>query len=165
LADVKKLAHLQELYLHETAVTDAGLHHLQDMGQLRKLVLSYTPISDVGLANLSVLSELHTLNLAGTKVTDKGLLHLKEFVKLRALHVRGLRITPKGADKLRKYLPELVVIRDGSPGLRIPLLPIGTTMRATPTTLVPDLQHASTPKLPAKPMPTGSSPPKEHLQR
>ena len=141
------------------------MRHLQDMGELGKLVLSHNPITDMGLARLQGLFQLHTLNLAQTKVTDAGLEQLKQFTRLRTLHVRGPRITPKGVDKLREYLPDLVVRRDTPLWVGVPLTRAAPAARMTATTHPLTVSRGAMPKPPPKPLPTGSSPPKEHLQR
>ncbi len=57
--------------LNDTAVTDAGLAHLQKQ-PLRRLSLKNTPVSDAGIVALAGASLLEKLDLSGTTVTGRG---------------------------------------------------------------------------------------------
>ena len=64
-----------------TAVTDAGLEHLQGRTKVRELYLHRTQVTDAGLAHLQGLTRLVTLDLSRTKITDAGLEPLIPFRK------------------------------------------------------------------------------------
>ncbi len=68
-------AHLQELYLSNPAVTDAGMVNLRGLLNLAMLDLRGTSVTDAGLEHIGGLVGLRTLNLAETAVTDAGLAH------------------------------------------------------------------------------------------
>src|SRR5437763_421102 len=61
-----------------SAVTDAGLEHVERLTQLQELDLWSTEVTDAGLEHLKKLAQLRTLDLSMTKrVDDAGLEHLK----------------------------------------------------------------------------------------
>jgi hypothetical protein len=89
---LKQLDHITELDLSKTAVTDAQLAQVNEIGALLlKLNLSNTAVTDAGLAQLTNLLVLSDLNLAGTKVTPAG---VAAFKKARANdpRVRNLKV-------------------------------------------------------------------------
>jgi hypothetical protein len=49
---LKKLVHLERLFLDGTDVTDAGLEHLKGLAELRILELYATQVTDAGAADL-----------------------------------------------------------------------------------------------------------------
>jgi WD40 repeat protein len=68
-----------------TAVTDAGLEHLEVLTQLRSLNLAYTKVTDTGLQYLKGMTQLQQLYLGNTGAKDAGLEHLKGMAQLRFL--------------------------------------------------------------------------------
>lgn len=113
-ADIGSIAtvgdHVAQLDLSKTAVTDAGLAPVSDLGRLVKLDLSQTAVSDEGLKALSGLKELRYLNLYGTQVSDAGLKSLKGLENLANLYLWQSNVTAKGVKALEKARPELEVI-------------------------------------------------------
>lgn len=77
LARICNLTDLQELYLSNTTITDAGLSNLTCLTSLKRLYLYHTEITDKGLSNLYPLTWLRCLTFSGTKVTEKGLGELR----------------------------------------------------------------------------------------
>ncbi len=67
---------LKSLCLNDTQVTGRGLRHLKEMKSLVKLGLWNTDVEDSGLAHLAGLTNLASLVLDGTKTTDAGVSHL-----------------------------------------------------------------------------------------
>lgn len=67
---IGKLAHLQTLFMQDTAV-DEGLVHLKQLKELQHLDLSFTDASDAGVAHLQGLDELSWLNVRGPIVTNE----------------------------------------------------------------------------------------------
>src|SRR3954447_172770 len=63
LAQLGRLDRLEELWLADTRVTDAGLVCLRQARQLRTLVLDHTDVSDTFLENLAGLIHLEELGL------------------------------------------------------------------------------------------------------
>ena len=49
---LKGLTSLQELYVHHTQVTDAGLVHLRGLTSLQELYVYHTQVSDEGVTEL-----------------------------------------------------------------------------------------------------------------
>jgi hypothetical protein len=66
------------LDLDRTAITDAGLEHLQSLKKMRRLQFAETGITDAGLVHLQALPQLRELNARGTKVTQAGVDQLKK---------------------------------------------------------------------------------------
>jgi internalin A len=119
-----------ELNLSESAVTDAGLVHLQGL-DFDKLGLSRTTVSDLGIAHLEKAKRIGELDLADTQITDKGaeafphinslyglvisrtqisdaaLMHIKQMPDLCGLDVSGTRVTKAGVQDLQSALPKL----------------------------------------------------------
>ena len=102
---VAGMTELEELYLNNTRVTDAGLGHLRGK-KLRVLFLGDLRVSDAGLAHLAEMTTLQRLMLNGTHVTDAGLTHLYGLSNLKDLALEGTKITPEGFAKLQKALPK-----------------------------------------------------------
>lgn len=73
LGHITHLNGLEELYLSNSVVSDAGLRLLGALTGLRRLYIYHTAISDFGLVNLLSLSGLKTLTCSGTNVTEEGL--------------------------------------------------------------------------------------------
>lgn len=77
LAQVGRLRHVTNLDLDRTAITDAGLAHLEGLTSLRSLRISDTRVGDAGLAHLKGMTHLSGLFIARTRVTDEGVLGLE----------------------------------------------------------------------------------------
>jgi internalin A len=96
LAPIGRLSRLERLDLMSSAVTDAGLVHLEGLTRLRTLDLAMTGISDAGLAHLRGMTGLQDLYLQGTNVGDAGLAHLKGMSTLKTLFLKGTRVSDAG---------------------------------------------------------------------
>lgn len=84
--------------LSGTAITDAGLQHL-DNSKILKLVLNDTAVST--LETLPGRDSLMILQLKGSQITDRSLLKLREFQKLLELDLRDTRVTVDGIAQLK----------------------------------------------------------------
>ena len=73
IAQIGRLAQLEELDLPSAHVSDAEMVHLRGLKSLAVLNFVFTRITDSGLAHLAELTSLKTLYLTGTDVTDAGL--------------------------------------------------------------------------------------------
>jgi hypothetical protein len=78
LIQISHLSRLEELDLHRSPVTDAGLAHLEGLTYLQSLHLYHTGVSDAGLAHLRGLARLRNLSIENTKVTDDGVRALQK---------------------------------------------------------------------------------------
>jgi len=67
------LSGLEELYLSNTTITDAGLQRLSGLSGLQRLYIYHTSISDNGLEILTKLKNLKWLTCSGTGITEDGL--------------------------------------------------------------------------------------------
>jgi hypothetical protein len=100
LAYLKRLPHLENLFLNRTVVTDAGLSHLSSLTGLTCLSLKATHISDAGLAHLAGLTKLEYLSLEHTEVTEMGLPNLQEFTQLQRLSLQTTQVSETGLARL-----------------------------------------------------------------
>ena len=101
MAQLAGLERLETLRL-PGAITDKGLQHL---GRLRVLDLIFTAVTDAGLVHLEGLAHLEQLLLLGTNVPDAGLEHLVGLRNLRHLVLNETRVTDAGVADLQKSLP------------------------------------------------------------
>ena len=70
-----------------------------------------TAVTDAGLVHLEGLTDLTFLYLSGTRVTDAGLVHLKGLSKLSGVTLPRLRVTGAGAKDLEQALPKLTIYK------------------------------------------------------
>lgn len=89
-------ASTEELYLTDTAITDAGLELLPALTNLRRLLIDDTSVTDAGLAHLAKLTNLQTLSLMATQVTDVGFVHIASLTSLQILWIGGTQVTDMG---------------------------------------------------------------------
>ena len=87
--------------------------HLQGLSQLQELWLDNTKVTDAGLVHLQGLSQLQVLWLDDTKVTDAGLVHLQGLSQLQMLGLRNTKVTDQGVKKLQQALPNCKIVHDG----------------------------------------------------
>jgi Leucine rich repeat len=84
-ASLREQTSLKSLRLRSEALTDVGLSHLGGLTNLEELDLSMARITDAGLRHLTGLTKLSSLDLSLTKITDAGLVHLNRHTKLSQL--------------------------------------------------------------------------------
>jgi hypothetical protein len=106
LGRVHEWSRLQQLYLSNTRITDAGLKYVEGRRELDTLDLEGTQVTDAGLAHLHDLPKLRFLILNSTRITGKGLRHLKGLAHLQDLSLDKTQITDDDLPTL-KDLPEL----------------------------------------------------------
>ena len=120
-------AHLAELDLARTGVTDRALGALARLPRLVRLDLSSTPTSTAGIRALARAPELRTLVLVGTKV-DAGIATvLTAMPKLAAVHLWRTGCSDEDLAALRLARQDLRVI--GAPDLPPPDVPERTPPR------------------------------------
>jgi uncharacterized membrane protein/YHS domain-containing protein len=88
------------LDLGGTAVTDAGLRHLQAAPHLERLRLDRTRVTDAGLTELQKLVGLESLNLYGTAVTETGVAAVLTLPRLQRLYLWRTQVGPEAAVRL-----------------------------------------------------------------
>ncbi len=96
IAQIGRLAQLEELDLPSAHVSDAAMVHLRGLKSLEVLNLLFTRITDAGLAPLADLTSLKTLYLDGTDVTDAGLGHFKGLSNLTKLYLSLAPVSDAG---------------------------------------------------------------------
>lgn len=101
-AGVIALAHaksLRSLCMEGTKVTDACLPYLKQLPHLETLwlgtgVRGHGPnITDRGMETIGEMTILISLDLSGTKITDEGLVYLRNLARLKNLKIDNTRIT------------------------------------------------------------------------
>jgi hypothetical protein len=100
LSAVGQLVGLEELFLSDSAVTDAGLVHVRHLRHLRDLDLTNTPITDDGIVHLRMLTRLSELRLNATGVSDGGLCQLRDLTQLRVLGLSDTDVSDEGLAQL-----------------------------------------------------------------
>jgi len=78
LAVIAQQGSIQELWLTNTGVTDAGMIHLQSMPNLRVLGLARTSVTDAGLPALGDIRSLREVYLYPNRVSDNAVDALKQ---------------------------------------------------------------------------------------
>jgi internalin A len=111
LVSLKELTNLSVLGVEGTRVTDAGLAALKGLTKLSDLHLGGTQITDAGLVHLKGLTKLSVLLVDGTRITDAGLVHLKGLTKLKRLALINTGVTDAGVKELERALPNVTIIR------------------------------------------------------
>lgn len=102
-------AHIAQLDLGRTIITDAALSTVAEMDKLVLLDLRQTKVTDAGLAALTKLTKLQTINLFGTEISDAGMKHLAAIKSLKQITLFQTKVTAAGAAELNKALPKAQV--------------------------------------------------------
>ena len=83
---------------------------LPGMAHLRELDLTGTFVSDDGLVHLRGLTQVGKLGLSNTEVTDRGVEHLSGLIQLQELSIGGTDISEDGLKQLERSLPDVVFV-------------------------------------------------------
>ena len=103
-------AHVAELVLARTPVTDAAMTTIAAMPRLSHLDLRQTAITDAGCTKIASLAHLRSLNLHGTKVGDRGLAALSQCASLQSLYVWQTPVSAAAVVALQHALPTARVV-------------------------------------------------------
>ncbi|MCB9894566.1 MAG: hypothetical protein H6839_08965 [Planctomycetes bacterium] len=91
LAELDRFTNLQDLQLHYSDITDAGVPHIARHSEMKRLVLHATKLTDTGARRLAGLTGLEELVLIGCiGVTSDGLKFLPDMPKLKQLVLHQL---------------------------------------------------------------------------
>jgi len=114
LKSLSRLGSLEHLFLCGGKYTDAGLKHLGRLTALKTLSITHSlsaSASDAGMAPLANLTSLETLDLRRALfVTDGAVEHLGHLSQLKRLNVEPTQITASGIARLRRALPDCLII-------------------------------------------------------
>lgn len=113
LRHLNGLAYLKSLCLSDTAITGAGFRDVEGLESLAYLRLASTNVGDAELAHLKRMPNLKDLTLTGTKVTDEGLQHLSGISSLRKLGLHGTRVSFAAAKEWQKTMPAVTIYLEG----------------------------------------------------
>ncbi len=105
-ADIVTFAQLEELYLTAAGVRDDDLRWIGRLSHLKCLSLAHTAVTDAGLAHLEGCAALEVLTLSSTAVGDAGVQALTKLSRLRYLQLGRTRITPASLPVLAS-MPDL----------------------------------------------------------
>lgn len=103
-------AHIAELSLCRTRITDAAMAALASMPRLWRLDLARTAITDQGIAAMANSRSLAWLNLYETEVGDDGLASLAACSSLRSVFVWQTPASAEAVVALRQRLPAARVV-------------------------------------------------------
>jgi hypothetical protein len=81
---------VEEVYFHDTKITDAGVKELAAFPKVRVVSFEQTEVGDAGMKELAALQELNSLSIGKTKVGRAGLKELTACKQLRNLHILKL---------------------------------------------------------------------------
>ncbi len=108
LEQLRGVPELEELNLHLTDVSDAGLKPLTELPRLKRLVVygGAPGVSDKGFVHIASLPNLECLKLINTFITDESIPSLKNLQKLRRLVLyhegfRRVTFTDAGLSQLK----------------------------------------------------------------
>jgi len=104
------LAHICELDLGRSRVSDEGCKLMAKMPRLVSLDLRQTQVGNHGVAALAACKELRSLNLFGTKAGDYGLAALSSLKQLEDLYVWQTDVSAAGVVRLRESVPGVRVV-------------------------------------------------------
>jgi hypothetical protein len=93
LAVLTDLPYLRYLSLSGPAVTDASVHHVENLTQLKCFKLIGTNVSDAGLQFVSKLENVESLILTETPFTEAGIKHLRNLKNIDELYLDDTRVT------------------------------------------------------------------------
>lgn len=96
--------------LRGSQVSDDQLVHLTDLEHLRHLYLDDSQITNDGIAGIGKLSAIELLSIRNTQIDDKCLSALAEMKSLKWLYISQTELTPRGIRKLRKALPNTMIV-------------------------------------------------------
>jgi hypothetical protein len=106
---VSAFTKLQRLDVSGTMITDAGVKNLEGLTRLKFLDLHRTQITNAGLKRLENLKQLEFLTLYKTAITNDGLKSLKGLSKLDELWIDSTKVTDAGVADLQKALPKCTI--------------------------------------------------------
>ncbi|MGB0951713.1 MAG: c-type cytochrome domain-containing protein [Planctomycetota bacterium] len=123
-------AHIAELSLSRSAITDASLEWIATLPALTHLDLASTSITDAGLGHLAQHPSLQQLNLSRTQVSAESTPLLQELPSLTHLWLWESGFTPEQIASLRTAIPNVLLVA-------------GDSFENTPLEVEPDLVFTS----------------------
>jgi polyhydroxybutyrate depolymerase len=93
---------LRKLELSGTAVTSAGLVHLQDLTALERLNVCLTAVDDSGFVHLSRLTKMQRMTICASKITGSGFAHLSGMNRLESINLHSAPASDEGLAAIGK---------------------------------------------------------------
>ncbi len=97
---IAPLNHLRRLEISGTAVTSAGLKHLEFLTHLQFLNVCLTAVDDEGLAHLSRLKNMRRMTVCSSKITGSGFKHLKGMEHLESINLHSSPASDEGLEAI-----------------------------------------------------------------
>lgn len=95
------LKNLTGIDLYQTRITDRSATTIARIASLEQVYLHQTALSDEGAKAIATLPRLQGVNFSWTHISDRTLFTLKDKLSLRKLKVRSTRITNEGLQQVR----------------------------------------------------------------
>lgn len=108
---IGQVGNLLLLDANSTNLTSAGLESLARLDRLVCLSLANTIVGDSGIERLPPLPRLRFLNLSSTNLTDRGVGQLARFPSLEYVSLYNLQISDAAVERLKAARPNLEVAR------------------------------------------------------
>jgi hypothetical protein len=113
LACLADLPWLEQFFVVDAPISDAGVAHLANPDRLLRFVAVSTHIGDATLKRLALATRLDRIQVDDTRITDEGLLALGGLENLKILGLGDTRISDEGLEVIREMtaLEYLVLAR------------------------------------------------------
>jgi hypothetical protein len=95
--------------------SDADLELVASQREVKRLDLSGSAVTDAGLRHLNGLASLESLSLTDTMITDEGLQYLLGMRSLRRLLLQGTRVSFAAAAQWQQKMPTVTIYHADGP--------------------------------------------------
>lgn len=119
-----RLTHLRTLHLGKISsrggrnygpdITTKGVAEIAGLQEVKELYLDGHKFDDEAFRLIGTMTSLETLDLSDTGMTDQQLLMLKVLKNLKVLNIERNRVTPSAVAALRRELPSIKELADGT---------------------------------------------------
>ncbi len=93
-----------------TLAADTVLNHASKLRRVDNLWILNTTVSEAGMQRLAAFGQLNLLSFQNVPITDELLAYVEGLSKLDCLLIANTDITPKGIESLKRALPNVHVL-------------------------------------------------------
>lgn len=93
---------LRRLELSGTAVTSAGLVHLQGLVNLERLNVCLTACDDRGFEHLAAMTKMKRMTICASKITGSGFAHLQGMKQIESINLHSAPASDAGLEAIGK---------------------------------------------------------------
>lgn len=93
---------LRRLELSGTAVTSAGLVHLQDLTNLERLNVCLTACDDRGFEHLAGMTKMKRMTICASRITGSGFAHLQGMKQIESINLHSAPASDAGLEAIGK---------------------------------------------------------------